>query len=166
MINDNIEDKSILDKENRLEYFISRYRDIEKNLNNNKKKIIYSELYNMILLIIETIVYILFRGNSSIGLIIGLIINYIIFNAISIGFFGTRMGRNSERKKLFKEKLELEKQIAIVSKELEDIKDNIVYMVEDTNEVSDMNDTLNESYIKDTSKVKIRRLVRNNDKNR
>ena len=42
MINDNIEDKSILDKENRLEYFISRYRDIEKNLNNNKKKIIYS----------------------------------------------------------------------------------------------------------------------------
>ena len=39
-------------------------------------------------------------------------------------------------------------------------------MVEDTNKVSDMNDTLNESYIKDTSKVKIRRLVRNNDKNR
>ena len=165
-MDDNIKDKSILDKENRLEYLISRYRDIEKNLNDNKRKIIYSELYNIILLIIETLVYILFRGNSSIGLIIGLIINYIVFNAFSIGFFGTRMGRNSERKKLFKEKLELEKQIAIVSKEWEDIKDNIVYMVEDTNEVSDMNDTLNESYIKDTSKVKIRRLVRNNDKNR
>ena len=165
-MDDNIKDKSILDKENRLEYLISRYRDIEKNLNDNKRKIIYSELYNIILLIIETLVYILFRGNSSIGLIIGLIINYIVFNAIIIGFFGTRMGRNSERKKLFKEKLELEKQIAIVSKELEDIKDNIVYMVEDTKEVSDMNDTLNESYIKDTSKVKIRRLVRNNDKNR
>ena len=166
MINDNIEDKSILDKENRLEYLISRYRDIEKNLNDNKRKIIYSELYNIILLIIETLVYILFRGNSSIGLIIGLIINYIVFNAISIGIFGTRMARNSERKKLYKEKLELEKQIAIVSKELEDIKDNIVYMVEDTNKVSDINNTLNESYIKDTSKVKIRRLVRNNDKNR
>ena len=161
-MDDNIKDKSILDKENRLEYLISRYRDIEKNLNDNKRKIIYSELYNIILLIIETLVYILFRGNSSIGLII----NYIVFNAISIGFFGTRMGRNSERKKLFKEKLELEKQIAIVSKELEDIKDNIVYMVEDTNKVSDINNTLNESYIKDTSKVKIRRLVRNNDKNR
>lgn len=165
-MDDNIEDKSILDKENRFKYLIDRYRDIEKNLNDNKKKIIYSELYNMILLIIETIVYILFRGNSSIGLIIGLIINYIIFNAISIGFFGTRMGRNSERKKLFKEKLELEKQIAIVSKELEDIKDNIVYMVEDTNEVRGINNTLNESYMKDTSKVKVRRLVRNNDKNR
>lgn len=166
MINDNIEDKSILDKENRLEYLINRYRGIEKSLNNNKKKIIYSELYNIILLIIETIVYILFRGNSSIGLIIGLIINYIIFNAISIGFFGTRMGRNSERKKLFKGKLELEKQISIVSKELEDIKDKTVYMVEDTNEVRGINNTLNESYMKDTSKVKVRRLVRNNDKNR
>lgn len=165
-MDDNIEDKSVLDKENRFKYLIDRYRDIEKNLNDNKKKIIYSELYNMILLIIETLVYILFRGNSSIGLIIGLIINYIVFNAVSIGFFGTRMGRNSERKKLFKEKLELEKQIAIVSKELEDIKDNIVYMVEDTNEVRGINNTLNESYIKDTSKVKIRRLVRNNDKNR
>lgn len=166
MINDNIEDKSILGKENRLEYFISRYRDIEKNLNNNKKKIIYSELYNIILLIIETIVYILFRGNSSIGLIIGLIINYIIFNAISIGFFGTRMGRNSERKKLFKGKLELEKQISIVSKELEDVKDKAVYKVEDTSDVRDTNNTYDESYIKDTSKVKVRRLVRNNDKNR
>ena len=165
-MDDNIEDKSVLDKENRFKYLIDRYRDIEKNLNDNKKKIIYSELYNMILLIIETLVYILFRGNSSIGLIIGLIINYIVFNAISIGFFGTRMGRNSERKKLFKEKLELEKQIAIVSKELEDIKDNIVYMVEDTNEVRGINNTLNESYMKDTSKVKVRRLVRNNDKNR
>lgn len=165
-MDDNIGDKSILDKENRFKYLIGRYRDIEKSLNDNKRKIIYSELYNMILLIIETLVYILFRGNSSIGLIIGLIINYIVFNAISIGFFGTRMGRNSERKKLFKEKLELEKQIPIVSKELEDIKDNIVYMVEDINEVSDMNNTLNESYIKDTSKVKVRRLVRNNDKNR
>ena len=39
-------------------------------------------------------------------------------------------------------------------------------MVEDTNEVRGINNTLNESYIKDTSKVKIRRLVRNNDKNR
>lgn len=165
-MDDNIGDKSILDKENRFKYLIGRYRDIEKSLNDNKRKIIYSELYNMILLIIETLVYILFRGNSSIGLIIGLIINYIVFNAISIGFFGTRMGRNSERKKLFKEKLELEKQIPIVSKELEDIKDNIVYMVEDTNEVRGINNTLNESYIKDTSKVKIRRLVRNNDKNR
>ena len=165
-MDDNIGDKSILDKENRFKYLIGRYRDIEKSLNDNKRKIIYSELYNMILLIIETLVYILFRGNSSIGLIIGLIINYIVFNAISIGFFGTRMGRNSERKKLFKEKLELEKQIPIVSKELEDIKHNIVYMVEDINEVSDMNNTLNESYIKDTSKVKVRRLVRNNDKNR
>ena len=58
-MDDNIKDKSILDKENRLEYLISRYRNIEKNLNNNKKKIIYSELYNMILLIIETVVYIL-----------------------------------------------------------------------------------------------------------
>ena len=164
MINDNIEDKSILDKENRLEYFISRYRDIEKNLNNNKKKIIYSELYNIILLIIETIVYILFRGNSSIGLIIGLIINYIVFNAISIGFFGTRMGRNSERKKLFKGKLELEKQISIVSKELEDIKDKTVYMVEDTSDVRDMNNTLSEDYMKDTSKVKVRRLVRKDNR--
>lgn len=166
MKDDIVRDESVLDKENRFKYLINRYRNIEKSLNDNKKKIIYSELYNMILLIIETIVYVLFRGNSSIGLIIGLIINYIIFNAISIGFFGTRMGRNSERKKLFKEKLELEKQIAIVSKELEDIKDNIVYMVEDTNEVRGINNTLNESYIKDTSKVKIRRLVRNNDKNR
>lgn len=165
-MDDNIEDKSILDKENRFKYLIGRYRDIEKSLNDNKRKIIYSELYNMILLIIETLVYILFRGNNSIGLLIGLIVNYIVFNAISIGFFGTRMGRNSERKKLFKEKLELEKQISMVSKELEDIKDKIVYIVEDTNEVSDMNNTLNESYIKDTSKVKIRRLVRNNDKNR
>ena len=164
MINDNIEDKNILDKENRFKYLINRYRDIEKNLNNNKKKIIYSELYNMILLIIETIVYILFRGNSSIGLIIGLIINYIVFNAISIGFFGTRMGRNSERKKLFKGKLELEKQISIVSKELEDIKDKTVYMVEDTSDVRDMNNTLSEDYIKDTSKVKVRRLVRKDNR--
>ena len=163
-MDDNIEDKSILDKENRLEYLISRYRDIEKSLNDNKRKIIYSELYNIILLIIETIVYILFRGNSSIGLIIGLIINYIIFNAISIGFFGTRMGRNSERKKLFKGKLELEKQISIVSKELEDIKDNTVYMVEDTSDVRDMNNTLSEDYIKDTSKVKVRRLVRKDNR--
>lgn len=165
-MDDNIGDKSILDKENRFKYLIGRYRDIEKSLNDNKRKIIYSELYNMILLIIETLVYILFRGNSSIGLIIGLIINYIVFNAISIGFFGTRMGRNSERKRLFKDKVDIEKQIAIVSKELEDIKDNIVYMVEDTNEVRGINNTLNESYIKDTSKVKVRRLVRNNDKNR
>ena len=163
-MDDNIEDKSILDKENRLEYLISRYRDIEKSLNDNKRKIIYSELYNIILLIIETIVYILFRGNSSIGLIIGLIINYIIFNAISIGFFGTRMGRNSERKKLFKGKLELEKQISIVSKELEDIKDKTVYMVEDTSDVRDMNNTLSEDYIKDTSKVKVRRLVRKDNR--
>ena len=165
-MDDNIEDKSVLDKENRFKYLIGRYRDIKKRLNDNKKKIIYSELYNMILLIIETLVYILFRGNSSIGLIIGLIINYIIFNAISIGFFGTRIGRNRERKRLFKDKVDIEKQIAIVSKELEDIKDNIVYMVEDTNEVRGINNTLNESYIKDTSKVKVRRLVRNNDKNR
>ena len=165
-MDDDIEDQSILDKENRFKYLISRYRDIEKSLNDNKRKIIYSELYNMILLIIETLVYILFRGSSSIGLIIGLIINYIIFNAISIGFFGTRIGRNRERKRLFKDKVDIEKQIAIVSKELEDIKDNIVYMVEDTNEVRGINNTLNESYIKDTSKVKIRRLVRNNDKNR
>ncbi len=163
-MDDNIEDKSILDKENRLEYLISRYRDIEKSLNDNKRKIIYSELYNIILLIIETIVYILFRGNSSIVLIIGLIINYIIFNAISIGFFGTRMGRNSERKKLFKGKLELEKQISIVSKELEDIKDKTVYMVEDTSDVRDMNNTLSEDYIKDTSKVKVRRLVRKDNR--
>lgn len=76
------------------------------------------------------------------------------------------MGRNSERRKLFKGKLELEKQISIVSKELEDIKDKIVYMVEDTSDVRDMNNTYDESYIKDTSKVKVRRLVRNNDKNR
>lgn len=164
MINDNIEDKSILDKENRLEYLISRYRDIEKSLNDNKKKIIYSELYNMILLIIETIVYILFRGNSSIGLIIGLIINYIIFNAISIGFFGTRIGRNRERKRLFKDKVDIEKQIAIVSKELEDIKDNIVYMVEDTSDVRDTNNTYDEGYMKDTSKVKVRRLVRKDNR--
>ena len=163
-MDDNIEDKNILDKENRFKYLINRYRDIEKNLNNNKKKIIYSELYNMILLIIETIVYILFRGNSSIGLIIGLIINYIVFNAISIGFFGTRMGRNSERKKLFKGKLELEKQISIVSKELEDIKDKTVYMVEDTSDVRDTNNTLSEDYIKDTSKVKVRRLVRKDNR--
>ena len=163
-MDDNIEDKSILDKENRFKYLINRYRDIEKNLNDNKKKIIYSELYNMILLIIETIVYILFRGNSSIGLIIGLIINYIVFNAISIGFFGTRMGRNSERKKLFKGKLELEKQISIVSKELEDIKDKTVYKVEDTSDVRDMNNTLSEDYIKDTSKVKVRRLVRKDNR--
>ena len=163
-MDDNIEDKSILDKENRFKYLINRYRDIEKKLNDNKKKIIYSELYNIILLIIETIVYILFRGNSSIGLIIGLIINYIIFNAISIGFFGTRMGRNSERKKLFKGKLELEKQISIVSKELEDIKDKTVYMVEDTSDVRDMNNTLSEDYIKDTSKVKVRRLVRKDNR--
>ena len=164
MKDDIVRDESILDKENRLEYLISRYRDIEKKLNDNKKKIIYSELYNMILLIIETIVYILFRGNSSIGLIIGLIINYIVFNAISIGFFGTRMGRNSERKKLFKGKLELEKQISIVSKELEDIKDKTVYMVEDTSDVRDMNNTLSEDYIKDTSKVKVRRLVRKDNR--
>ena len=163
-MDDNIEDKSILDKENRFKYLINRYRDIEKKLNDNKKKIIYSELYNIILLIIETIVYILFRGNSSIGLIIGLIINYIVFNAISIGFFGTRMGRNSERKKLFKGKLELEKQISIVSKELEDIKDKTVYMVEDTSDVRDMNNTLSEDYIKDTSKVKVRRLVRKDNR--
>ena len=166
MKDDIVRDESILDKENMFKCLIGRYRDIEKSLNDNKKKIIYSELYNMILLIIETLVYILFRGNNSIGLIIGLIINYIIFNAISIGFFGTRMGRNSERKKLFKEKLELEKQIPIVSKELEDIKDKTVYIVEDTNEVSDMNNTFSEGYMKDTSKVKVRRLVRNNDKNR
>lgn len=165
-MDDNIEDKSILDKENRFKYLISRYRDIEKNLNNNKKKIIYSELYNMILLIIETIVYILFRGNSSIGLIIGLIINYIVFNAISIGFFGTRMGRNRERKRLFKDKVDIEKQMSIVSKELEDIKDKAVYKVEDISDVRDMNNTLSEDYIKDTAKVKVRRLVRNNDKNR
>lgn len=165
-MDDNIENKSILDKENRFKYLIGRYRDIEKNLNDNKRKIIYSELYNMILLIIETVVYILFRGNSSIGLIIGLIINYIIFNTISIGFFGTRIGRNRERKRLFKDKVDIEKQISIVNKELEDIKDNIVYMVEDTNGVRGINNTLNESYMKDTSKVKVRRLVRNNDKNR
>ena len=163
-MDDNIEDKSILDKENRLECLIDRYRDIEKSLNDNKRKIIYNELYNMILLIIETVVYILFRGNSSIGLIIGLIINYILFNAISIGFFGTRMGRNSERKKLFKEKLELEEQISIISKELEDVKDKAVYRVEDTNDVRDMNNTLSEDYIKDTSKVKVRRLVRKDNK--
>ena len=163
-MDDNIGDKSILDKENRFKYLIGRYRDIEKSLNDNKRKIIYSELYNMILLIIETLVYILFRGNSSIGLIIGLIINYIIFNTISIGFFGTRIGRNRERKRLFKDKVDIEKQIAIVSKELEDIKDNIVYMVEDTNEVRDINNTLNESYIKDTSKIKARRLVKKDNR--
>lgn len=166
MKDDIVRDESVLDKENRFKYLINRYRNIEKSLNDNKKKIIYSELYNMILLIIETIVYVLFRGNSSIGLIIGLIINYIIFNAINIGFFGTRMGRNSERKKLFKRKLELEKQISIVSKELEDVKDKAVYKVEDTSDVRDTNNTYDESYIKDTSKVKVRRLVRNNDKNR
>ena len=76
------------------------------------------------------------------------------------------MGRNSERKKLFKGKLELEKQISIVSKELEDIKDKTVYMVEDTSDVRDMNNTYDEGYMKDTAKVKVRRLVRNNDKNR
>ena len=166
MKDDIVRDESILDKENRLEYLINKYNDIKKRLNENKKKIIYSELYNMILLIIETVVYILFRGNSSIGLIIGLIVNYIVFNTISIGFFGTRIGRNRERKRLFKDKVDIEKQIAIVSKELEDIKDKTVYMVEDTNEVRGINNTLNESYIKDTSKVKVRRLVRNNDKNR
>ena len=164
MKDDIVRDESILDKENMFKCLIGRYRDIEKSLNDNKKKIIYSELYNMILLIIETLVYILFRGNNSIGLIIGLIINYIIFNAISIGFFGTRMGRNSERKKLFKEKLELEKQIPIVSKELEDIKDKTVYIVEDTNEVSDMNNTFSEGYMKDTSKIKARRLVKKDNR--
>ena len=61
---------------------------------------------------------------------------------------------------------ELEEQIPVVNKELEDIKDKAVYKVEDTSDVRDMNNTLSEDYIKDTSKVKVRRLVRNNDKNR
>ena len=81
-MDDDIEDKSILDKENRFKYLISRYRDIEKSLNDNKRKIIYSELYNMILLIIETLVYILFRGSSSIGLIIGLFLMILVLGSL------------------------------------------------------------------------------------
>ena len=76
------------------------------------------------------------------------------------------MGRNRERKRLFKDKVDIEKQMSIVSKELEDIKDKAVYKVEDISDVRDMNNTLSEDYIKDTAKVKVRRLVRNNDKNR
>lgn len=154
------------DTSNELEYLIDRFIDIDKRYNDNKKKIKYNELCNMILLIIQLLVYIiapiLFKGS---GLVTGLIISCITFNAISVGLFITRRKRHSEVEKLLNELKCLEEQIPMVSKELEKMKEK---NLEDRENVEYKDEIQKISVINNNSnnKVKVRRLVRNNDKNR
>lgn len=166
--NSDVQLEDILNKENELEYLSDKYKSKQLELEITKENIEMSNVLNIASLAGGVYIYSLGVATNPVyvSLLVGVGV-YALFNVISIGAsHGTIIGHYKKRKKLLTELEELEKQIPMVSKELEDIKDMAVYMVEDTNEVSDMNNTFSEGYMKDTSKVKVRRLVRNNDKNR
>ena len=166
--NNEVQLEDILNKENELEYLSDKYKSKQLELEIIKENIGMSNVLNIASLAGGVYIYSLGVATNPVyvSLLVGVGV-YALFNIISIGAsHGTIISHYKKRKKLLIELEELEEQIPVVNKELEDIKDKAVYKVEDISDVRDMNNTLSEDYIKDISKVKVRRLVRNNDKNR
>ena len=160
--NNEVQLEDILNKENELEYLSDKYKSKQLELEIIKENIGTANFLNIVSLAGGVYIYSLGVATNPVyvALLVGVGV-YALFNIISIGAgHGTIISYYKKRKKLLIELEKLEEQIPVVSKELENIKDKAVYRAEDTVEVRNMNNTYDEGYIKDTSKVKVRRLVR------
>ena len=162
--NDEVKLEDILNAENELEHSVSLYHSSKKELNINKQQIIKGETFNIFIYILVAIVY--FWGVSEsidTGLVNG-IVTYIVLKEINLKYNNSRIERYKKRKKIKKDIAIIEEQMPELERELREIKEKTMYKKSNL-EVQKMDKSVNYDYLKSAPKVKVRKLVKDNNKN-
>lgn len=163
--NDEVKLEDILNVENELETSTYQYELIKDELEELKLKFSYGKMANVGALLCGAYICgmnVILSGPLNLGLFGG-ITGYLMGKGFSLLVFGSRVGRNKKKKQLSDEKLEIEGKIVELNKELENMKEKVSYEKKSI-------DTVEYNYelplaINNVNKVKVRKLVKDNNKN-
>lgn len=155
--------EEILKKEMEINYLSINYKRVQRRLDDkkikNRKRIIVDTLF----LTTSIVLYTVLRPISFAGGLTALGVSQLAFNLISYKKFGSRIKEYGKRVRLNEKLVQMEKEMPLLNKELNDMKEksleykeNVCYKKE-TQKLSVINNNNN--------KVKVRRLVKDNNKN-
>lgn len=156
--------EEILKKEMEINHLSINYKRVQKRLDDkkikNRKRIIVDTLF----LTTSIVLYTVLRPISFAGGLTALGVSQLAFNLISYKKFGSRIKEYGKRVRLNEKLVQMEKEMPLLNKELNDMKEksleykeNVCYKKE-TQKLSVINNNNN-------NKVKVRRLVKDNNKN-
>ncbi len=155
--------EEILKKEMEINHLSINYKRVQRRLDDkkikNRKRIIVDTLF----LTTSIVLYTVLRPISFAGGLTALGVSQLAFNLISYKKFGSRIKEYGKRVRLNEKLVQMEKEMPLLNKELNDMKEksleykeNVCYKKE-TQKLSVINNNNN--------KVKVRRLVKDNNKN-
>lgn len=163
--NDEVKLEDILNAENELEASIYQHELVKFRLDEINMNFFFGEAINVAAVTFGSIIYYvgaIVSGAPSPGLLGGIIF-YLMIKGLGIKAYGSRIGRHKKKKQLSVEKLEIEGKIIELNKELENMKEKVSYEKKSI-------DTVEYNYelplaINNVNKVKVRKLVKDNNKN-
>ena len=155
--------EEILKKEMEINHLSINYKRVQRRLDDkkikNRKRIIVDTLF----LTTSIVLYTVLRPISFAGGLTALGVSQLAFNLISYKKFGSRIKEYGKRVRLNEKLVQMEKEMPLLNKELNDMeeksleyKENVCYKKE-TQKLSVINNNNN--------KVKVRRLVKDNNSN-
>lgn len=155
--------EEILKKEMEINHLSINYKRVQRRLDDkkikNRKRIIVDTLF----LTTSIVLYTVLRPISFAGGLTALGVSQLAFNLISYKKFGSRIKEYGKRVRLNEKLVQMEKEMPLLNKELNDMKENSLEYKEnvcykkETQKLSVINNNNN--------KVKVRRLVKDNNKN-
>ena len=155
--------EEILKKEMEINHLSINYKRVQRRLDDkkikNRKRIIVDTFF----LTTSIVLYTVLRPISFAGGLTALGVSQLAFNLISYKKFGSRIKEYGKRVRLNEKLVQMEKEMPLLNKELNDMKEksleykeNVCYKKE-TQKLSVINNNNN--------KVKVRRLVKDNNSN-
>ena len=156
--------KEILKKENEINNLSINYKRVQRRLDANKIKNRKRIIVDTLFLTTSIVLYTVLRPISFAGGLTALGVSQLAFNLISYKKFGSRIKEYGKRVRLNEKLVQMEKEMPLLNKELNDMKEksleykeNVCYKKE-TQKLSVINNNNN-------NKVKVRRLVKDNNSN-
>lgn len=154
--------EEILKKEMEINHLSINYKRVQRRLDDkkikNRKRIIVDTLF----LTTSIVLYTVLRPISFAGWLTALGVSQLAFNLISYKKFGSRIKEYGKRVRLNEKLVQMEKEMPLLNKELNDMKEKSLEYKEN---VCYKKETQKLSVINNNNKVKVRRLVKDNNKN-
>lgn len=162
VLGDDIMNEEILKKEMEINHLSINYKRVQRRLDDkkikNRKRIIADTLF----LTTSIVLYTVLRPISFAGGLTALGVSQLAFNLISYKKFGSRIKEYGKRVRLNEKLVQMEKEMPLLNKELNDMKEKSLEYKEN---VCYKKETQKLSVINNNNKVKVRKLVKDNNKN-
>lgn len=154
--------EEILKKEMEINHLSINYKRVQRRLDDkkikNRKRIIVDTLF----LTTSIVLYTVLRPISFAGGLTALGVSQLAFNLISYKKIGSRIKEYGKRVRLNEKLVQMEKEMPLLNKELNDMKEKSLEYKEN---VCYKKETQKLSVINNNNKVKVRKLVKDNNKN-